>query len=209
MPPAIDLTGHRFGRLVAIRRLTKEECYSAKDYKWECRCDCGNVTNVLVGNLRNGNSTSCGCGRLEALRIATVVHGLRYSDEYRIWLGMKNRCLNPKARKYDDYGGRGITICDEWKDDFIAFYRDMGIRPTKNHSVDRRDNDKGYSKDNCYWATRSEQGNNRRGNILYTRNGITKTLAEWCREKERKYKRVYYRMKRDGWSFEKAIDTPT
>lgn len=121
---------------------------------------------------------------------------------------MKNRCNNPKAGRYEDYGGRGITVCDEWME-FEAFYRDMGPRPSKHHSIERRENDKGYSKENCHWATKVEQMNNRRNNILYERDGVTKTLAEWCKEKERKYRRVYYRMKRDGWSFEKAIDTPT
>lgn len=207
MPPAIDLTGQRFGRLVVVERLVERSNYLSP--YWVCKCDCGNEARVLIGNLRNGNSTSCGCGRKEAALASNTTHGMRHTSEYKIWLGIKVRCYNEKHHSYENYGAKGITMSDSWRKSFEAFYRDMGPRPSSKHSVERRENNKGYSKDNCYWATTIEQGNNRRNNILYERNGETKTLAEWCRLLGRKYRRVYYRMKRDGWSFEKAIDTPT
>jgi hypothetical protein len=121
---------------------------------------------------------------------------------------MINRCTNVNNEAYNDYGGRGITVCDRWLNSFEAFYEDMGPRPSPNHSIDREENDLGYYKDNCRWATRVEQNNNRRDNVYYEHNGITKTISEWASEYGIEYRKLYRRLIRDKWDFERAINTP-
>ncbi|BAW18975.1 hypothetical protein [Ralstonia phage RP12] len=129
------------------------------------------------------------------------------STEYCIWSGIKKRCYNKNSRKYKDYGGRGITMCDEWRESFEAFYADMGPRPSLGHSIDRKNNDEGYSKENCRWATAEEQQNNKRSNLLHELDGILKTLTQWCRELEMNYHTIYQRIYVQGMSFEEAIVT--
>lgn len=108
-------------------------------------------------------------------------HGMKKTKEWKTWSSMRERCLNPNHRFYYSYGGRGITICKRW-DKFENFYSDMGNRPSGNYSLDRRDNNKGYSPSNCYWATKLEQGNNRRTNKIVTHAGKSQTVAQWARE---------------------------
>ena len=117
---------------------------------------------------------------------------------------MKDRCLNPNSCNWTNYGGRGITVCDRWKDSFSNFYEDMGPRPSTDHSIDRKDNDKGYSKENCRWVTHDVQAHNRGNNVYYEHNGERKLLLDWCAETGMNYNTVYTRLRR-GWSFEKAI----
>ena len=114
--------------------------------------------------------------------MSNLRHGKADSRVYRIWLGMKQRCLNPKYHSYGWYGGRGISICQEWIDDFGAFYRDMGDPPTEDHSIERRETNGNYTKENCYWAVLLEQANNRRSNVTITYLGRTQTAAQWGRE---------------------------
>jgi hypothetical protein len=121
---------------------------------------------------------SCGCLRHASARF----HGHSYSAEYRIWGGIKTRCLRPTSQNFKYYGGRGITICSRWSDSFPAFLADVGRRPTKQHSLDRIDNDGNYEPGNVRWATKREQGNNRRGNVRVSMDGITRTVSEWSRE---------------------------
>lgn len=102
------------------------------------------------------------------------------SPEYRAWYCMLMRCYNPKIKGYKDYGGRGITVCERWIRDYPAFLKDMGTRPTQSHSLERIENDKGYSPENCRWATKKEQQNNRRNNVQITHNGQTKTISQWA-----------------------------
>ena len=132
-------------------------------------------------------------------------HGMSFSTEYNIWRGMLDRCYNEKNSAYRRYGGRGITMCDEWKDSFEAFYLDMGKRPSDYHTIDRERNDEGYSKDNCRWATYREQANNRNNNVPYEHNSKKQTLPEWCREFGLDIVVVKNRIK-IGWSFEEAIE---
>lgn len=155
----LDLSNIRFGRLTAVRRIENGSHIST----WLCVCDCGNQTEVKLGNLRNGHSTSCGCIRKE------FEHNLRHGHDrtgrrtptLRSYIGAKTRCFNKNSPKYPDYGGRGITMCKEWQDSFPAFLRDMGECPP-GHSIDRIDNNGDYEPGNCRWATPKQQGMNKR-----------------------------------------------
>ncbi len=135
-------------------------------------------------------------------------HGKSKTPEHRCWLKMKERCTNPNAINFERYGGRGIAVCEEWRTDFLAFYRDMGPRPSPSHSLERIDNLRGYSKENCRWATIYEQANNTRRNILITRDGRTQTRAQWCRELGLNEVLVRQRMGRDKWDAERAMFAP-
>jgi hypothetical protein len=161
-----DFTGQRFGRLLVI------EMAGSDKYKrslWNCKCDCGNFKVVSGNHLQTGNSTSCGCLQKETRAAngkSNTVHGLTNSPIMRAWQSMKDRCYNPKTDSYKYYGGRGITVCDEWRDSFYSFVVDMGQTFKEGLTLDRKDSNKGYSKDNCRWATRKEQQNNLRNNVI-------------------------------------------
>lgn len=207
-----NLEGQVFGRLVVVERAAKKP--NKSDAQWKCFCDpqrggCGGTAVVSSGNLRNGRTKSCGCLLRDMLlernkSSASVTHGLSHTPEYSAWKGMKRRCYSEKDPYYKDYGGRGITVCDEWRTSFEAFYRDMGPRPSNQHSLDRRENDKGYYKDNCRWATKIEQSSNTRKNLFHLYNGMYRTLAGWCREFGLDYHRSYGRMQ-IGWSISEII----
>lgn len=202
---AEDLTDRKFYRLKAILKHSSVE----GRVHWECLCDpeqggCGNIVIVAAAKLKKGNTRSCGCFQKDASSEANTKHGYSQTEEYNIWSMMLERCYNPDHVRYHRYGGRGIGVCAEWKDDFMAFYRDMGQRPSPKHSIDRIENDKDYCKDNCRWADKFEQANNRTNNILHEFNGEKKSLAEWCRELNLNYMKVYYRLSK-GLPFEEAI----
>lgn len=150
----IDLSGQKFNRLFVIERnLNKKH-----PVEWFCKCDCGNITSVQSHGLKSGTSKSCGCFKKESMSKIAIKHDKSLSSIYKIWTSAKGRCLNPKNKSYHRYGARGITISKDWMN-FDNFYRDMGDHP-EGFSLDRIDNDKGYSKENCRWATPKEQSSN-------------------------------------------------
>ncbi len=158
-----DITGQVFARWTVVSRAGGNKYRSAT---WLCRCSCGTEKVVLGYTLKNGRSASCGCLTGEMATLIHVRHGHTLKGEapsrtYRTWQKMKQRCLNLNADNYERYGGRGIKVCERWQEDFKNFLADMGERP-EGTSIDRQDNDKGYYKENCRWATPKEQANNQR-----------------------------------------------
>lgn len=165
---AHDLAGRRFGRLAALGPVEIRRYIGATHVIWRCSCDCGSSVNVSAGHLRSGNTTSCGCYRKEVSTSVNTKHGQCrkrakiVTKEYRAWTHMIGRCHTPTDRAYARYGGRGITVCDEWRSSFQAFFDHVGKAPSSRHTIDRVDNSGGYMPGNVRWATYSEQNRNRR-----------------------------------------------
>lgn len=199
----IDLTGLKVNRLTVLRRADSDKYGHPR---WICRCDCGNEVRVLGSDLRIGKAQSCGCWRKERMGELNKTHGHKNDRLYNIWGRMKQRCENPKYYKYKDYGGRGIAVCDEWRLDFHAFYEwALSHGYEDGLTLERVDNDKGYCPDNCRWATRKEQNNNRRSNRRITYNGETHTIAEWSKITGIKQGTIRNRIALYGWPVEKAL----
>ncbi len=155
----IDLVGRKFGRLEVIR-------FSHRGRRGQaffvCACECGNEVTCNAWNLQSGNTRSCRCLKFDG---NNATHKMSYTPEYNSWVGMKQRCHNPQNPKYNIYGGRGIIVAKEWQDDFMAFFRHIGPRPSSRHTVERRNGNKGYVPGNVLWATRSDQNANRRDQV--------------------------------------------
>ena len=179
MSKMIPMIGKRFGRLTVIAEGGRTKSGNAR---WVCKCDCGNVSVVSGSYLRSGHTKSCGCISRENVTVRNTTHGKRNTRLYRIWHGMKSRCYFCKNPNFCDYGARGITVCDEWKNSFRAFYDwAMANGYADNLTIDRKDNDKGYSPENCRWITNKEQQNNKRNNTPIEIDGVTMNLTQWAR----------------------------
>lgn len=183
-----DLTGQVFDRLTVIGRDSKAN----SEWRWLCLCKCGQSKIVRGSCLRNGVTRSCGCYRDEQTRAATSTHGKSNTREYRIWKQAKNRCFSPAVKGYDYYGARGITMCEDWKKDFAAFYRDMGPCPL-GLTLERINNDGHYEPGNCKWASRVEQARNTRDATFVTHEGETLHLKEWAERTGIQYKTLHSR----------------
>lgn len=201
MPPKReDLIGLRFGRLDVL----KYHGLSGNNKTlWVVKCDCGKEKIVRSDHMKSGRTKSCGCLSREMASDRNQTHGMTQSPIYKTWAGMKDRCLNKKNTHYKDYGGRGIKMCEEWESSFEKFYRDMGGRP-EGLTLERIDNDKGYYKENCKWATRKEQANNTRRNRILTHNGISLTMSQWEDELNINKGALKVRLRR-GVSLSKAL----
>jgi hypothetical protein len=202
MPKFIDLTGKRFGKLTVLGETPKTKKYII----WLCLCDCGKETSVSVANLANGHTRSCGCLQSEITKKRNVTHNMRHTRIYYIWTTMKARCSNSRSSNRSIYFDKGIRFCDKWGT-FEGFYEDMKDGYADNLSIDRIDNDKGYSKDNCRWATATEQANNTSANRIVEVDGNSDTLANTCRAYGVNYHTVRQRL-RYGWSIEDAVKKP-
>lgn len=201
-----DLTGQKFGRLTVIEQSGKNK---HGNYMWRCLCECGNIKTIVGGELTRGNTKSCGCLLKETMSKTRTTHGKRKTRLYSIWADMKTRCYNPKDKSFERYGKKGVTVCDEWLHDFQAFYDwSMLNGYADNLTIDRINNDKGYSPDNCRWTTVKVQANNTRRNHYITYKGETLTLKQWSEKTGINYRKLIARVNQMGWDFERAITTP-
>lgn len=191
-PFKVDLTGRRYGRLVVVEYAGKRESGGQQKTLWLCKCDCGKTKIVLGGGLNSGHTTSCGCYHNEKFGDVNRKHNMANKNKlYRVWKGIKERCLNPNNKSYKNYGGRGISVCDEWVNDFKAFYDwsiSNGYREQETSyglnsmTIDRIDNNGDYSPSNCKWSTAIEQANNKRNNRIVKINGVVDTVANFSRK---------------------------
>lgn len=191
-----DLTGMRFGRLVVVELIGKA---ANGKYQWKCKCDCGNYTIVKGNSLTTDHTKSCGCLEKETKREVNTIHGLRRHPLYKVWLNMKDRCYNPNNSHFKYYGGKGITVCNEWKDNFKLFY-DWMINNgyEKGMSIDRIDNSLEYSPDNCRVIPFNKQSSNRTTNYAIIHEGVPYTVAELAKLLNVKSPTLYSRLRRNG-----------
>lgn len=196
MTAPIDISNQRFGQLLAVSPTDERR---RKQVIWLCRCDCGAEVLAPTYALRSGNTTSCGCKRITSISS----HGLSKKRGYSSWLLMRNRCSDP-ARMY--YYQRGITVCKRWEK-FENFFADMGERPVGT-TLDRKNNNRGYSPSNCRWASKEEQANNRRSVTKIKHKGMSMSVAQWARKTGIRDDTLRYRLK-NGWSIKAALSTPT
>ncbi len=187
--------------IVAGNRLTFiENVEKIKYYHQQAmyRCTCGNTTVVRIDHVNKNTVRSCGCLQKEIVSGRFKTHGFSGTKEHAIWKSIIQRCINPRNASYKNYGQKGITICEEWRNSFEAFFRDMGTKPEKM-SIDRIDNTRSYSKDNCKWSTNKEQQNNKSSNRILILNGRSQNLQEWANELGMNHKMLRRRV-RLGWT---------
>lgn len=197
----IDLTGHRFGRLVVEMRSGTSRGQAV----WQCLCDCGTHKNIVGYTLRRGLSQSCGCLQKDRTRAVKTKHGGRKSALYKQWHAMIDRCHSPANPAFKDYGARGIEVCARWRD-FGKFRDDMGERPA-GMSIDRIDNSKGYEPGNCVWATPHRQARNKRSNVVLRLGDREMCLTDWAAHLGLSRGALRGRLRR-GWPIERVLCPP-
>jgi len=174
-----------------------------------CECKCGTKKDFQFSSIKSGFIKSCGCysAKINSERMKTQMktHGLTLTSEYNAWSSMKKRCLKTNHKSYKDYGGRGIFIEEDWVNSFECFLKDMGKKPNKNYSLDRINNNIGYSKENCKWSTKKEQSRNVRNNVMVEYKGETKCLSEWSEIIGINRNKLNYRIFTAKWCIEKAM----
>lgn len=195
--------GDTYSQLTVIAAAPRK---NGRNY-FQCRCSCGNTLAVEKHKLVSGHTRSCGCYKIRLIKERSITHGRSRSRVYGIWIQMRDRCNNPENNNYSRYGGRGITVCERWENNFDAFLNDMGEPPTE-YQLERIDNNGPYSPDNCRWATHQEQCNNRTTTLYFTYKGMNKSAAEWAREVGMGYNTLRNRIVNLGWPIEKAMTTP-
>ena len=201
----IDLVGRRYGRLEVLSEWGRNKFGRIV---WLCRCECGNAATAVGNILQRGEATSCGCHLPEMYKRRVTTHGQAKTGLYHIWSEMKRRCLVLHARPYKYYGGRGITVCDAWRDSFEQFAADMGERPP-GMTLERKDNNGPYAPGNCVWASRTVQARNTRRNKYYLYEGARRTLAEWSMHVGIPDSALYYRIVTAKWDMHRALYTPS
>ena len=197
----VDLTGQRFGKLVAVSR-TRDR--SLRKTRYQCICDCGATTIVDHSNLRIAKS--CGCHRLQVLKTVNITHGLSHTQAWNSWKAMLERCCVETSKDFKKYGARGITVCVRWRESFETFLVDMGERPPQT-SIERVNNNGNYEPGNCVWGTPIQQGNNKRNNRFIEYAGKRQTSAQWAREIGISQNRLLWRLK--NWTLPRALTAPT
>lgn len=202
-----DLTGRRFGRLVVIGPADPPVDKRHRS-RWRCKCDCGREKDVVSAGLCYGTTISCGCAQRELASAASIIHGQYKSRLYRIWESMLARCENQHNSHYENYGGRGITVCEEWHDfvNFMQWAVRMGYQ--ENLTIDRINVHEGYTPINCRWATMHEQSRNKRTNHNITYNGVTRCLTDWAATLGMSVSGLRRRINRYGGDIERAFATP-
>lgn len=206
-----NIMGKRFGRLVVLEYVGVINGRGS----WKCKCDCGAIKTIAKHDLDTGRVLSCGCYHDECIIERSTKHNGTKERLYRVWAGMKERCYNPNTNAYQYYGGRGISVCDEWRDNYVAF-RDWALANGYNElstnrdcTLDRIDVNKGYCPENCRWVDMITQANNRRDNLMIEYKGISHTMSEWARILSIKPMTLYRRIVIKEWPVEKAFTTST
>ena len=195
----VDISGEVFGRLT-VHNVVKRNKHN--QLIWRCTCECGTECEALGFLLRRGEKQSCGCLQKEAIAKVNYRHGKTRTKIYGIWRAMMQRCYDNNSHAYARYGGRGIAVCDKWKS-FDGFYADMGDKPD-GMSLERIDNNGGYTPENVVWASQKTQSNNRRSNVILEYMGRKQTMQQWADESGLKIQTIWARLNR-GWSVDRAI----
>ena len=199
---SVNITNQKFGKLYAVKLVSKDK---NNRERWLFKCDCGQEKIIDKSSVKTGKTKSCGCWQLENNKVIGITHNKSRTREFKIWLGIKKRCLNKKHSTYKNYGERGIKICDRWKDSFENFLADMGSAPSELYSIDRIDNNGNYEPLKCKWVTRKEQNNNTRRNRIVSYKGNNYTLSNLCDKLGLKYQLIYDRVTKLKWKIEEAI----
>jgi hypothetical protein len=207
-PKKINMIGERFGMLTVIEEA--DNLYGGREAAWKCKCDCGNTIIALGSMLRRGSYKSCGCQRAKRAHDNFTTHGKTKTRIYKIWLGMRQRCYYSNYIEYYLYGGRGIKVCDDWRDNFSSFYEwAMTSGYSDNLTIDRINVNGDYEPVNCRWVTGKAQANNRRNNHYIKFENQTHTMAEWARIKNIPYSCLEERINKLHWTIEDALNIPS